>query len=87
MCVQETKNIISVFESVLTRTIGAETDNLNTDIIVVQTYFSKVLHDLIKYGFMWNNEKYICFFTASAGQIRTKKTVFIKESVWKKNIN
>lgn len=79
----EDKNIISVFESVLTRTIGAETDNLNTDIIVVQTYFFKVLNDLIKYGFIWNNEKYICF-TASAGQIRTKKTVFIKESVWKK---
>ena len=32
---------------------------------------------------MYKGEKYI-YFTSSAGQIRTKKTVFIKESVWKK---
>lgn len=77
------RNIISVFESTLTRTIEAKINKLNKDIIVVQTYFFQVLEDIIKNGFIWNNEKYICF-TASAGQIRTKKTVFIKESVWNK---
>lgn len=80
----KSNKIISVFESVLTRTIGAEIDVLNKDIIVVQTYFFEILEDIINNGFYWNNEKYICF-TASAGQIRTKKTVFIKESVWGKH--
>jgi hypothetical protein len=78
------KNTISVFESVLTRTIGAETDKFCTDILVVQTYFFQVLEDIICNGFYWNGEKYKCF-TASAGQIRTKKTLFIKESVWEKH--
>lgn len=77
------KNIISVFESVLTRTIGAEINKLNTDILVVQTYFFQILDDIITNGFIWNGEKYK-WFTASAGQIRTKKTLFIKESVWEK---
>lgn len=78
------KNIISVFDSVLTRTLGIEKDTLSLDILVVQTYFFKVLEDIINNGFMWNGEKYICF-TASAGQIRTKKTVMIKESIWEKH--
>ena len=72
------RNIISVFESTLTRTLQIPTDTLGTDIIVVKTYFFKVLEDIILKGFMYNNEKYVCF-TASAGQIRTKKTVFMKE--------
>lgn len=77
------KKIISVFESVLTRSIGAETDELNTDILVIQTYFFQILEDIITNGFIWNGERYK-WFTASAGQIRTKKTLFIKESVWEK---
>jgi len=40
-----------------------------------------VLRDLIMNGYTYNGERYMCF-TASAGQIRTKKTVFIKERVW-----
>lgn len=77
------KLIISSFESTLTRTIGIKNDTLTKDIMIVQTYFFDILEDLIKNGFYWENNKYKCF-TASAGQIRTKKTVFIKESVWKK---
>lgn len=76
--------IVSSFESTLTRVIGAKTNELTTDIVIVQTYFFGILEDLIKNGFYWNGEKYKCF-TASAGQIRTKKTVFIKESVWNKH--
>ncbi|MET3505591.1 RNA dependent RNA polymerase [Halalkalibacter oceani] len=78
------RNVISLFDSVLTRTIGVKQSELTTDIIVVQTYFFQVLEQLIQDGFTLDNEKYICF-TASAGQIRTKKTMFIKESVWKKH--
>lgn len=77
------KNIISVFDSSFTRMIGAKQDELCEDFMVVQVYYFDVIKDLIYYGFSYKGEKYI-YFTSSAGQIRTKKTVFIKESVWKK---
>ena len=73
-------NVISVFDSVLTRTIQIPENTLTADIIIVQTYFFDVIEDIILDDFMFGNEKYVCL-TASAGQIRTKKTVFIKESV------
>ena len=75
------KNVISVFDSSFTRMIGAKQDELCEDFMVVQVYYFDVIKDLIYYGFTYKGEKYI-YFTSSAGQIRTKKTVFIKESVW-----
>jgi len=77
------KSIISVFESTLTRTANLKINELTKDIIVVQTYYYDIIEQIIKNGFMFNKEKYI-YFTSSAGQIRTKKTVFIKEKVWNK---
>ena len=77
------KNVISVFESSLTRIIGLKIDELTTDIMVVQTFFYEVIEQLIKNGFTYNGEKYK-YFTSSAGQIRLKKTVFIKQSLWDK---
>jgi hypothetical protein len=79
-------NIISLFDSVLTRTLGIETNTLSEDIIVVQAYYFQVLENLIKNGFIHNGEKYI-YCTSSAGQIRTKKSVFIKESIWELYMN
>lgn len=76
-------NIISVFDSSLTRMIGAKQDELTEDFMVVQVYYFDVIKDLINFGFTYKGEKYI-YFTSSAGQIRTKKCVFIKESVWNK---
>lgn len=78
------KNVISVFESSLTRMLGLESDELSTDIMVVKTYYFDIIQDLILNGFEYRGEKYM-FFTASAGQIRTKKTVFIKERLWKQH--
>lgn len=77
------KNVISVFDSSFTRMIGAKQDELCEDFMVVQVYYFDVIKDLIYYGFTYKGEKYI-YFTSSAGQIRTKKTVFVKESVWNK---
>ena len=77
-------NIITVFDSSFTRLIGAVPDELSEDFMVVQVYYFDVIKDLIYHGFTYKGEKYI-FFTASAGQIRTKKTVFVKESVWNKH--
>lgn len=78
------KNVISVFESMLTRTLGMKTGNLYDDFMVIRTYYFDVIEDMILNGYVYNGERYVCF-TASAGQIRTKKTVFIKERVWKEN--
>ena len=78
------KNIISVFDSSLTRMINAKPDELCEDFMVVQIYYFDVAKDLIYHGFKYKGEKYI-YFTSSAGQIRTKKAVFIKESVWKQH--
>lgn len=84
-CVRESElhdnNVISVFESSLTRTIGIEQDELTDALIVVQVYYFDVFKDISFYGFMYKGEKYK-YFTSSAGQIRKKKAVFIKESVW-----
>lgn len=77
------KNIVSVFESDLTRTAQFETNEVTDDILIVRAFYYDVLESLIVDGFIYKNEKYK-IFTASAGQIRTKKTVFIKESLWNK---
>ncbi|WP_053956820.1 hypothetical protein [Inediibacterium massiliense] len=74
---------ISIFESALTRTLGIETNELSLDIMVVSIFHYDIMNSLIKNGFTYNNEKYI-FFTASAGQIREKKIVMMKESVYNK---
>ena len=76
-------NVISVFDSALSRTIGIKQDELTDALMVVQIYYYDVFKDISFYGFMYKGEKYR-YFTSSAGQIRKKKAVFIKESVWNK---
>jgi hypothetical protein len=77
-------NVVSVFESVLTRTMSIPENTLITDLMIVQTYFFDVIEDIILEGYLFNGERYVCL-TASAGQIRTKKTVFIKENLLNKH--
>ncbi|WP_256761427.1 RNA dependent RNA polymerase [Cohnella sp. WQ 127256] len=76
-------NIISMFPSILSRTLGIELDKLTMDIMIFESSYTEVLESMIKQGFMYCDEKYI-FFTASAGQIRTSKAVMIKEKVFNK---
>ncbi len=76
-------NIISVFDSALSRTIGIRQDELTDVLMIVQVYYFDVFKDIAFYGFTYQGEKYK-YFTSSAGQIRKKKTIFIKESVWNK---
>ena len=77
------KNVVSIFESDLIRSANIKPDTLIDDLIIVQTFYFEVIEDIIKDGFIYNGEKYI-MFTASAGQIRVKKVVFIKESAYEK---
>lgn len=74
-------NVISAFDSALSRTIGIKQDELTDELFVLQVYYFDVFKDISFYGFMYNGEKYR-YFTSSAGQIRKKKAVFIKESTW-----
>lgn len=76
-----TKNVISLFESSLTRALKLKTNELTDFVIVVNVFFFQVFKNIILDGFMYKGEKYI-FLTASAGQIRQKKAVFIKESAY-----
>ncbi|PYY28340.1 RNA dependent RNA polymerase [Paenibacillus illinoisensis] len=76
-------NKVSLFESALTRTLGLEENNTYEDVIIVETHYYSIFDNLIENGFTLNNEEYVPF-TASAGQIRTKKTVFMKKETWDK---
>ncbi|UNC92734.1 hypothetical protein [Candidatus Contubernalis alkaliaceticus] len=75
-------NIVGMFDGSLTRTLNLDYSKLTKDIMIVRVYHYPVMEQIIDDGFLYNNEKYI-FYTASAGQIRTKKIVMIKESVFK----
>lgn len=77
------KAVISLFESSLTRALGIKTNELTKDLMILNVYFFQVFENLVKNGFIYNDEKYI-FLTASAGQIRTKRAVFVKKSAYKK---
>jgi hypothetical protein len=79
----DNKQTISVFDSILTRTLKLKQNQLSDDVIIVRSYYYRILKDIVINGFTKDNEKYV-YFTSSAGQIRTKKCVFIKESIWNK---
>jgi hypothetical protein len=78
------QSIISVFDSGLDRTLSLKTNELADSLIVVRVYFFEVFKDIVLDGFYIGSTKYVCF-TASAGQIRTKKCVFIREDLLRKN--
>lgn len=77
------KNVVSLFESALTRALEIPTNSLTYDLMILNVFFFQVFKSLVRDGFEYNGEKYI-FLTASAGQIRTKRAVFIRESVYQK---
>lgn len=76
---QRPSNIVQVFESTLIRNLQMVPDDLNECMIIVRVYYFGVAESIIKNGFYMDGEKYV-FFSASAGQIRTKKFVAIQES-------
>ena len=77
-------NKVSLFDNSLSRATGIKR-GITTKIIIVRAYHYKVLEQLIENGFIHRRNgvdvKYR-IFTASAGQIRTKKVIFIEEEVW-----
>lgn len=76
------KTVISTFDSALTRATHCEVDEITDVMCSVTIFYFDIFKDILHHGFMWNGEKYI-YYTSSAGMIRTKRTIFIKESVFK----
>lgn len=72
------KKVISSFESTLTRSFGIQKDELTTDIFIMEVFYYNIAEDLILYGFDFEGRHYV-YFSSSAGQIRTKKAVFVAE--------
>lgn len=74
-------NLISLFDSDLSRILKLNADEITTDLLLVRVYHYPVLEQLIDKGFNYLGEHYI-ILTASAGQIRQKKVLMIKEKIW-----
>ncbi|MGO4887082.1 hypothetical protein ACJ2A9_04930 [Anaerobacillus sp. MEB173] len=77
------KNKIAQFESALTRTLNVEDDETK-DIIMIRTFHYSVFKNLVEHGFKGEFGVYYRYFTSSAGAIRNKKSIFIKETVFEK---
>lgn len=81
-------NTVSLFESFLSRTIGAKTNEFCDDLLILQVYYFDIFKDLCFHGMDYCDNDGVMtryrYFTSSAGQIRTKKAVFIKEDTWNK---
>lgn len=85
------RNRISIFDSELTRCLNMTPLNLNIkqtventvvneQIMIVSVFYFEVLENMIHNGFCYNGNKYV-YFASSAGQIRTKKAVFVREDL------
>lgn len=81
-------NRITLFENSLSRAMNIKPDEIITDLVVVRIYHYAILEQIINNGFKYKDEygniKEYKVFTASAGQIRTKKVIFIEKSKWNK---
>lgn len=80
------KKRVSIFDSTLTRSFGLKEREFNTEIVIIKVFFFEIAENIIKNGFMMNGHKYI-FFSSSAGQIRTKKMVCVREDLLTKHWN
>lgn len=74
------ENVVQVFESSLIRCLNMKPDEVNDAMVIVKVYYFGVAESIIKNGFDMNGKHYV-FFSASAGQIRTKKFVAIREDL------
>lgn len=77
---------VAIFDSALTRCCKLKDRQLNEEIVIVQVYFFDVVKSILQNGFIMNGKKYV-FFSASAGQIRTKKFVAVREDLLNEHWN
>lgn len=73
-------NKVALFDSSLTRMLKLEINKTTNELLIIRPYHYPILKQLIKNGYNYKGNHYV-FLTASAGQIRTKKSVFINEQM------
>lgn len=76
-------HLVSLFESSLSRMCGFVPGEVTKDLIIVETFFYDITKQNVLNGIIVSGEKYRYLYS-SAAEIRTKKTVFIKESLYEK---
>ena len=82
--VEQQKNLNAMFDNDLFRAIGVEYDYAVTEeIVVVPMIIESIYNSCVLNGFMYNDEKYI-LFASSAGELKNKKSTFIKQSTWER---
>lgn len=77
------EDVISVFSNAFSRATEIQDGSFTDGIICITISHYQIMNQLIENKFTWNNNSYR-FFTSSAGQIRDKKCVFIREDIWDK---
>ena len=77
---------VGIFDSTLTRAFKLKEREFNDEIMIIKIYYFDVAKSIIENGFWWNEHKYV-FFSSSAGQIRTKKLVAVREDLLQANWN
>lgn len=75
--------VISLFESTLTRKLGMKENKLSSKLIVVEVFNYEVFESLLDRGFKYLDKEYI-YWSSSSGQIRDKKAFFIEKEAWSK---
>lgn len=77
-------NKISQFVSSLTRALKVTPDETSTDILIVRAYRYLIFENIVKNGFVDEEGERWQYFTSSAGQIRNRKSLWIKKKVYDK---
>lgn len=75
---------VAVFDSVLTRSLEMQERQFNEQLLIIKVYYFDVAKSIVEHGFYLNGRKYV-FFSSSAGQIRTKKLVAVREDLLNAN--
>lgn len=71
---------VTISDSTLTRTLKLNKNKFNPEICIIRVYYTGIMESLIKNGFMYDGYEYE-FFTASAGQTKSKKFVAIRKDL------
>lgn len=80
------KNVVSMFDSALTRTLGLREREINDELFIIRIYYFQILRSILDHGFGYNGKNYE-FFSASAGQIRTKKLFAVRSDLLREHWN
>lgn len=71
---------VTISDSTLTRTLKLNKNKFNPEICIIRVYYTGIMESLIKNGFTYDGHEYE-FFTASAGQTKSKKFVAIRKDL------